>query len=474
MGLRDKTTMEAPRGYSAQADDRSWRSIAIMEDIAATRGARFVGPTERLSREQMHDIVTTLACMHGQLWEDPAINVLHTLREYIQRTTAMVALRDRAEVGMERAKHEIPAGLQGQADRIYNATVASLGIGTDQMPQTLLHGDAHVGQTYVTGEGRMGYADWHHCLRGGWAYDFAYCVNSACEPEDRREWERGLMETYLKALAEYGGAAASFDEAWLAYRQQCFWPFVAWVFTIGRAYSSAGDAARRPLPGDHPPHGCHDRRSRLVRCHGPVAPARILASRTSRNLLQAPPAACCVRGTQAAGGGTRGGAMSPPPQPEAWDPLHSPSAPGLHWSTVNAGEAVPGVQTPLSWTMWTNGSEASTRHAAYARGDDQGRATGPARSQPTLRARVLRPDRDPGRGSRPARRSHARHERTPRRSAAYSATCRPTWSSIRRGAGTRLWPTGCPRRSSRSRARCRGSPPSTSSGAARSWRRCRT
>ena len=103
MGLRDKTTMEAPRGYWAKADDRSWRSIAIMEDIAATRGARFVGPTERLSREQMHDIVTTLACMHGQLWEDPAINVLHTLREYIQRTTAMVALRDRAEVGMERA-----------------------------------------------------------------------------------------------------------------------------------------------------------------------------------------------------------------------------------------------------------------------------------------------------------------------------------------------------------------------------------
>ena len=236
MGLRDKTTMEAPRGYWAKADDRSWRSIAIMEDIAATRGARFVGPTERLSREQMHDIVTTLACMHGQLWEDPAINVLHTLREYIQRTTAMVALRDRAEVGMERAKHEIPAGLQGQADRIYNATVASLGIGTDQMPQTLLHGDAHVGQTYVTGEGRMGYADWHHCLRGGWAYDFAYCVNSACEPEDRREWERGLMETYLKALAEYGGVAPSFDEAWLAYRQQCFWPFVAWVFTIGRAW----------------------------------------------------------------------------------------------------------------------------------------------------------------------------------------------------------------------------------------------
>ncbi|PQM45170.1 phosphotransferase [Mycobacterium talmoniae] len=236
MSLRDKTTMEAPRGYWAKADNRSWRSITIMEDIVATRGARFVGPTERLTEDQMHDLVRTLACMHGQLWEDPAITVLRTLRQYIDRASAMVAARDRAAVGMDRAAQEIPARLHGQADRIYEATVRSLNIGTNEMPQTLLHGDAHVGQTYVTAEGKMGYADWHHCLRGGWAFDFAYAVNSACEPEDRREWERGLMETYLNSLAEYGGAAPSFDDAWLSYRQQSFWPLTAWLFTIGRAW----------------------------------------------------------------------------------------------------------------------------------------------------------------------------------------------------------------------------------------------
>jgi len=236
MTLRGKTSMEAPRGYWAKADDRSWRSITLMEDVAATKGARFVGPTERLTHDQMRDLVRTLACMHGQLWEDPAIDVLRSLRQYLERTTAMVALRTRAAVGMERAADEIPMGLRGQADRVYEATVRAMDIGTDEMPQTLLHGDAHVGQTYVTAAGKMGYADWHHCLRGGWAYDFAYAVNSACEPEDRRQWERELMEVYLKALAEYGGAAPSFDDAWLAYRQQSFWPLTAWIFTIGRAW----------------------------------------------------------------------------------------------------------------------------------------------------------------------------------------------------------------------------------------------
>lgn len=53
---------------------------------------------------------------------------------------------------------------------------------------------------------------------------------------------------------------------------------------------------------------------------------------------------------------------------ESWDPINSPSAPHLHWSTVNAGEAVPGVQTPLSWTMWSDGAELGPRRAAFAVG----------------------------------------------------------------------------------------------------------
>ena len=53
---------------------------------------------------------------------------------------------------------------------------------------------------------------------------------------------------------------------------------------------------------------------------------------------------------------------------EPWDPIHSPTAEHLHWSTVNAGEAVPGVQTPLSWTMWADGAELGPRRAAFAVG----------------------------------------------------------------------------------------------------------
>jgi hypothetical protein len=273
MSLREKTTIEAPHGYWAKADDRAWRSIAVMADIAATKGARFIEPTERLTQEQMTDLVQTLARLHGGLWEDPAIRQLNTLRQYIQRTTEFVALRERARVGMERARNEIPAALHGQADRIYDATVESLATATDRMPQTLLHGDAHVGQTYVTAEGRMGYTDWHHCLRGAWAYDFAYCVNSACEPEDRRAWQHELMEIYLEALArrrrtELRRCLAGLPPA-----------VVLAVHRLGvhdrPCLVSAGDAARRPLPRDHPADRRRDRRPRLVRRADGLSRARL-------------------------------------------------------------------------------------------------------------------------------------------------------------------------------------------------------
>lgn len=56
-----------------------------------------------------------------------------------------------------------------------------------------------------------------------------------------------------------------------------------------------------------------------------------------------------------------------PRSPRSEDPLHSISGPG-HWSRSNTSEAVPGVATPLSWTLWGTSVERATRAAAYAMG----------------------------------------------------------------------------------------------------------
>ncbi|HEY4410283.1 MAG TPA: PEP-utilizing enzyme [Acidimicrobiia bacterium] len=45
--------------------------------------------------------------------------------------------------------------------------------------------------------------------------------------------------------------------------------------------------------------------------------------------------------------------------------LHGVSAPGSHWSTTNIGEAMPGVLTPLGWSVWGPCGERAARTAFH-------------------------------------------------------------------------------------------------------------
>jgi phosphohistidine swiveling domain-containing protein len=53
---------------------------------------------------------------------------------------------------------------------------------------------------------------------------------------------------------------------------------------------------------------------------------------------------------------------------DAWDPLHQPGRDETHWSTVNVGEALPGIATPLGWTIWSDIGDRMCRDLSYAIG----------------------------------------------------------------------------------------------------------
>lgn len=50
------------------------------------------------------------------------------------------------------------------------------------------------------------------------------------------------------------------------------------------------------------------------------------------------------------------------------DPLHGRSRPRATWTTTNVGEAVPGVQTPLGWSIWGPAGESGLRRAFHTLG----------------------------------------------------------------------------------------------------------
>ena len=120
-------------------------------------------------------------------------------------------------------------------DGLYRALKRSLDLAS-QGPLTLLHGDSHIGNTYPTASGRMGFTDWQIVLRGSWAYDVAYTITSGLDTDDRRAWEHELLAFYLERLAAtVGDRAPDFDSALLAYRQQALYPYFIWLATIGRS-----------------------------------------------------------------------------------------------------------------------------------------------------------------------------------------------------------------------------------------------
>ncbi len=235
MTFRPKVEMEAPLGYWGNVDGSSWRSIIVMEDVAATKGAQFSTPITPIGREQVRDLLTNMASYHGTWWDAAELKQLSDPVRRLQNLCTFMDLPGRCAVGIQRADDVIPAALRGEADRIFSSTHVSLALLNDTTP-TLLHGDCHVGQTYMTNDGRMGLADWQATLRGGWAFDLAYLIGSACEPADRVAWEKGLIADYLERLTACGVDAPSLSDAWMSYRQSMVYPFLAWAFTLGRAW----------------------------------------------------------------------------------------------------------------------------------------------------------------------------------------------------------------------------------------------
>jgi hypothetical protein len=235
--VRPMLQIEAPTGYFAAVDSRAWRSVVIMEDVVSTRGARFWLPGDALGRDGIEELLANVAAWHGALWDSPLLRAWRWLRTQAEQASlidALLGLANRLPAGAERAESVIPESLRARQPDLYEGMRRSMRL-AGRGPLTYLHGDLHIANTYRSDEGRMGIADWQAGLKGSWAHDYGYLVATALAVEDRRAWERDLLAFYVDRLAAAGGPALTVDAGWLAYRQSLFYPYFAWLYTIGRS-----------------------------------------------------------------------------------------------------------------------------------------------------------------------------------------------------------------------------------------------
>jgi len=231
-------TIETPVGYYAAMDAASGRSMFLLEDIARTRGCTF-GDTTTLyvDRAKAEDQMRLLATLHGTFWGSPRLtgdlSWMKTSLQFQLDCNAAIGFESRSLVGLKRAADVVPAQLHSKGPDLWAAAMRSLESNIRE-PNTVLHSDVHLNNWYVTGEGRMGLCDWQLMTRGNWALDVAYALSSALTVDDRRAWERELIEVYLDQLKASGGPSdLDFDQAWTLYRQQVFHGLIFWLYTIG-------------------------------------------------------------------------------------------------------------------------------------------------------------------------------------------------------------------------------------------------
>lgn len=236
--LRPHVDLRSPSGYYAVADERTCRSIVLMEDLSAS-GWTFPDPlADVVSEADATDMVEQLANYHAAFWNGgrapEALRRLPTSLRFQQRLNERSGFARQFERGVTRSKRHLPSRLVTRRDELWPAVMRSLER-NGEGPVTLLHQDLHHGNWLRDPEGRMGLYDWQCVARGGWAMDVAYALIVPLDPADRRAWQEDLVRHYLVLLQDRGVPdVPSFIEAWADVRRQPMHAFAFGLFTNGQ------------------------------------------------------------------------------------------------------------------------------------------------------------------------------------------------------------------------------------------------
>lgn len=231
--VRPGLNIEAPRSFHANIDLESCNSMILLNDLS-NEVTEFCTDKTPISRARAESQMRLLANFHGRIYASPklqeAIQQFPTWPEFFA-STLVFGMKEGSNKGFLAAESVIPERLYRRFDDVWPATLESVAF-HETAVHTLAHGDVHLKNWYVAGNGEMGLSDWQCCGRGHWGRDLAYTISTALTPENRRLWERDLVQLYLDELKAAGGPEVSFAEGWNIYRQQMMSALTWWTVTL--------------------------------------------------------------------------------------------------------------------------------------------------------------------------------------------------------------------------------------------------
>lgn len=221
--------LDHPEPYAVLIDRDALDWLVVMEDVTA-RGADPRDSTRPLTVDQADDGVRGLARLHRRYrgFHPADVPGLAWVQTWAPTEGFHSALRARVPLGMERAGDLLPPEIgRRSADEIVDLWVRYVAL--LHRDPTLLHADAHIGNTYVLPGGAVGFLDWQVVRRGHWSQDVGYFLQGALTDADCRTAERELVESHRRAV----GGDTDADAAWRWYRASPAYGLAIWLSTLG-------------------------------------------------------------------------------------------------------------------------------------------------------------------------------------------------------------------------------------------------
>lgn len=226
--------VRAPLTFFAGRDRSRGGAIILMEDLSEL-GTRFNDARHALNYRQAAAFLDNFARFHARYWNSPELSANGQFAWLVPLLSGFVIdqhFRSNTSSAIWEKYLALPRGAAvprrfRSAERMWDA-LSNLADFHQAFPQTVIHGDGHFGNSYLSADGEPGLVDWQ-IRRGPWFQDVTYFLVSALDPLDRRDWDIPLIQYYLGRLAVYGVTPPSLDEALFCYRAEIAYGLINFI-----------------------------------------------------------------------------------------------------------------------------------------------------------------------------------------------------------------------------------------------------
>ncbi|MDG2304171.1 MAG: phosphotransferase [Candidatus Binatia bacterium] len=229
--IRPGLDAEMPQAFGCHFAPESGSFGLLMEDLEK-RDARFPNALDTVTLPEIESLLTQLATVHARFWRSPRLRTdLAWVPTPMQGGMADIFTKFgrefvQSQVDQHPFKQELIAPLGRSVSELWELLTR---VREEQtaLPPTLLHGDPHIGNTYLLPGERGGLLDFQLLTRGCFAHDVIYLMVTGLATEVRRTHQRSLLEHYLDRLRAAGVTdPPEAEEAWLLCRKASLWGLV--------------------------------------------------------------------------------------------------------------------------------------------------------------------------------------------------------------------------------------------------------